>query len=539
MFGAAFAGPRGLRTMAECQTYGSLSATLGQQNQTITRLGACVETDVEVDAQRDEAPPGLDRRRVARTLGLVLLASITLVQVTRIAAADFRDGPAIGDQASYLMQALSISADADLSYDADDILRWEELGWSSAPRGLFYQTYDHGFAFAKPYGYSMYAAGFVKIFGAIRGIAIANAALVLGLWLTLAAILRHRFGDLTSIFGATVFTFTTAAYIYGYVIHPDLFLAVLAALITLLAVRCHVTSRVGYIYLAAAILGFAVAEKPQFLGVFAALLAVLIWQHQRTAKAVMLTGAAFAGSFIVSVIPYLFYSDYESWNPYSGERYQSPGGDLPFNSTLSTDSFRAASDQFFSFSYWVEILGDDTPEILGSIGYYIVGRHTGAIAFYPIAVLLVVATVLNRRWNGPSVAVLFGVAAYAAFYVVFFPFNYYGGGQTFGNRYFLQVVPILIALPVFARFSMKLTVKLAALGAVAGLMFLGPSHRSPSDAFTLLSRTSVMQQLLPFEYDRAGEVIFACGTFEREVIVTRGSDLCHEVSGISVVRVER
>ena len=69
----------------------------------------------------------------------------------------------------------------DLSYDAADMDRWREVGWVPAPTSLFFQRSPWGWAFAKPYLYSVHLAPFVGLFGAVPGVAIANTVLLLAL----------------------------------------------------------------------------------------------------------------------------------------------------------------------------------------------------------------------------------------------------------------------------------------------------------------------------------------------------------------------
>ena len=95
---------------------------------------------------------GLRDPQLRRRAAIVILLLVATVQLVRIGAADFRDGPIVGDQAAHLLQAMSIAEEANLSFAASDIENWQEVGWGPAPRGVFYQEYEHGYAFAKPYG---------------------------------------------------------------------------------------------------------------------------------------------------------------------------------------------------------------------------------------------------------------------------------------------------------------------------------------------------------------------------------------------------
>ena len=74
------------------------------------------------------------------------------------------------------MQALSIANDFDLKYEKKDGKYWKELNWTEHPADLFFQSYSGGYAFAKPYGYSLFLAAFIFLFGK-AGFVIGNVLL--------------------------------------------------------------------------------------------------------------------------------------------------------------------------------------------------------------------------------------------------------------------------------------------------------------------------------------------------------------------------
>ncbi len=75
--------------------------------------------------------------------------------------------------------------------------------------------------------------------------------------------------------------------------------------------------------------------------------------------------------------------------------------------------------------------------------YYLGGRHTGLLIYFP-AVLALLAVACRGR-DRLTLALLAGPAAIALFYLLWLPENYFGGSTFFGNRYFLAAYPALLA----------------------------------------------------------------------------------------------
>ena len=81
---------------------------------------------------------------------------------------------------------------------------------------------------------------------------------------------------------------------------------------------------------------------------------------------------------------------------------------------------------------------------LRNLGYFWVGRYAGVIPyFFPAFVALVLFLVRGPRTPAGWLAVAALALSYL-FYIWAIPDNWYGGGGTIGNRYFLNLLPLAI-----------------------------------------------------------------------------------------------
>lgn len=437
---------------------------------------------------------------------LVLAALITLIPV---ATHQLSENPVVGDQASHLLQALSLAYDGhSLEFDAQDIQRFREADWRPDPAGLFFQQYDGGYAFAKPYGYSLYLAPFIAVLGAVPGVAVANVVLILLLAAGMILVLRTRFRGSAVPLTVTAFLFASYAYMYGYVVHTELFLATLVFAIFATALQARRAGRMRWALTCVALAAFAVTEKAAFLPLVAPLL-LLVWLDSPTRRARIVLPLVGLATVAVAVLPYLHYSDWKSVTPYGGERFYATDA-VPFSGdrgrslagvTPLTDAAEIAD---------LNVLKDPAAR-LDAAGFYFIGRHTGMLPFIPVAALLLAAVALRvRRLDRWAWMALLGIAGYIAFYVLLFPRNFYGGGQSLGNRYFLQIAPAVLVLAVMAPVSGRVLRGTAIAGVLLGLIFLAPHHRAPDKAYLYLPVESNAMGLLPFEGDLTYSGAFAC-----------------------------
>lgn len=447
------------------------------------------------------------RLRSTTVLAWVALVAWAALVLASVATHDFRTQPLAGDTASHLMQALSLShGDHLLTFDADDLERWKTMDWTAEPIGMFFQRDDDGrYAVAKPYGYSLYLASFIAVFGPVPGVAIANALLLALLIAISTLVLRTRYGGPVVPLAVTSFYLASYAYLYAYWTHSELFLALVTLLAFTAFVRFAQTRVLAWGLLAFAVTGFALSEKVAFAALFAPLAFVALrgarWRDRLAMVATALAVLALA------VLPYLHYSGWKSVTPYGGAdraivTYAAP--------------FAGGTEGFIEYGGFEEgrllegLRGPAVDKALAAT-YMLLGRHTGLLVFLPLALLLLVAAMLRvRRWDAWGRASVLGVMAYLVFYAVFFSTNYFGGGHSLGNRYFLQAAPAVLAMAVLVGVSQRALLAMALAGAALGLVLLWPHHARPASAHVHIERTSTLQRLLPFESNQETASYFRC-----------------------------
>ncbi len=462
--------------------------------------------------------------RTGRPLVVGLCLVVLLGAAVRIALHDPTSEPVSGDQASFVYQALSLQG-GNLSYDEADQARWLELGWADQPHGLFLQARDDGWAFAKPLGYSVLLAPAMAVLGA-HGVTIVGAGLLLayaGCWYAIA---RRRWDRATSLAVATAASVASHAWLYGFPAHADLFVAVLVGVAALAATRVAwpradaVTARAvdPWLVVAAVACALLVTEKPPALVAVGPL--VVLAALRRPWASRLVAGGIAALVLAVSVAPYLYYSDGASWSAYGGDRFYALPN-TPWSGGTEDDLTPWRTRESLSPGYVLESIVDPSGDIPGAAVTYAVGRHTGVLTFQPVVVALLVGAAVagvvawrrHRRGEGaPLLAVLAagGLAAYAGLYVVAFTDNYFGGGQSIGSRYFLQVSVVAAVVAVASPLTARAAQWCAAFAAGWALVVLHPHLRAPEEAFFRIDRTSAVQRVLPFETTQVHSWRFSC-----------------------------
>ncbi len=448
---------------------------------------------------------------------LLLSAGIAAFALLWVLTTDPRDRPMIGDEATHLQLALSIADGANMSYDAEDINDFADYNWTglTVPYGLFYQVRDDGYALAKPYGYPTFIAPFIFILGSNWGVRFGNTAVLAMMFGGAYWLLRARFTPDISALGSVTWTIGSATWMYAFAVHTDLFLAALIA--WTVAFALHLRIKPTWTNLAATFLlaAFAVAEKPTLALPLAPIMLLALWDHPRRWVTLGYASAIFAVGLAIALFPYLYYSDFTTWNPYSGDRHYASDGRLPFDPSIDFGELPAQvnGQRFFDPSNIIRSITTITTAKLKIFAYTYFGRHTGLLPFVPMGFILTATAFFapkRRRW---SIAIALGFGLYLYLYAMLIPYNYYGGDISLGSRYSIQAAPVLLAIAVVGEFNPRTLLRTAAASAVLAAAFLGPQLASANDAFYFLARTSPIQRLLPFEAEVQTAPTFACGVW--------------------------
>ena len=156
------------------------------------------------------------------------LAVATLITCVGTLRHDYRDATLVGDQASQLMQAVSLAHGGNLSYDDADLRNYADATWRvryREPAGLLFQRHGDGWAFAKPYGYSLVVAPFLRVLGPTHGVAVANTLLLLAVLAVCLALLRLRLRRPGGAAHRRALVLVSNVVPYAYVLYVELFTA--------------------------------------------------------------------------------------------------------------------------------------------------------------------------------------------------------------------------------------------------------------------------------------------------------------------------
>lgn len=447
-----------------------------------------------------------------------LLVTLTLVALVSTVTWDQTTQPTTGDENSYIMQALSLAGDGhNMSYDSADTARWQALGltWSPEPVGIYVRPVDDGFLAAKPYAYPLYLAPFIAVAGFSTGLAIGNALLLLAVVVLAVAIMRTTMTGPGVPMLVSAFTFAGALYLYSYAVSVELLFAAITAVAVLGYVRWFATRRFAWAIPAFVAVGVMAAEKPPSALALAVPGVVVLWHTRRWLPRVI-APALVVVTFVLAVSPWLYYSGGSSYSP-----YETPRG-LAFTAvwdTLTPEQFAdelrerkaSAGSSVFSPTGAVSRVTRFPEFIPGSAWYSLVGRHTGLIVWAPLSVMALAAGAVGfRRLDAMGRAMLLAVVGYGVLYLLLFTRNYFGGGHALGNRYFVQISPMVLGLLAQQAWRTR-TAVIASVAALAmSLVVLWPQHTDPRWAYLRIDRTSAVQELFPFGSNHVSYAEFRC-----------------------------
>jgi len=423
-----------------------------------------------------------------------------------------------GDGATYYTMAHSLAEDGDLRYEARDVFRVRRE-FPSGPQGLFLKRASGGLRwdgaggfpwvrrvpesdkriyFAKAFTYPVAAAPLVALMGT-RGLLVTNA-LSLGLALVLAYLeLRTRASPAWSLAAAVALILATIAPLYLVWPTPELFT------LALVAGGLFAWRRERPMW-AAVLLGIATYTKPYNLLLALPLGVAPLLAARRGSWWPALRESLRRGLALAAVVAGLFAANAAVTgepNYQGGERKtfygrfpEEVGGDGQ-RVTFGNSGFWMTTDQLGP-----AIEGEDAAaasartgpprasreievSVLRNLYYFWVGRFGGALAYFLPAVVALAVFLARGPRSATGWLALSALVISWLFYIRIIPDNWYGGGGTVGNRYFLNLLPLFVLmLPARREIFVVAAAALSAL--LLAPVWLRPLHHSlrPGDHAT-------------------------------------------------------
>lgn len=386
------------------------------------------------------------------------------------------------DEPAYFMMAQSLAFDGDLRVGPEDVER-VFLDYPYRPvQNLILMT-DDGWRtvfYGKPYLYSLFAAPFVRLFGA-NGMVFLNMVLTFVMvWTGTLYLARFNRHGAAALFAGGFFLLS-AGFAYVFWLHPEVFIMAGVALACFLVFHPAGTGR-WTAWAAPAASGvalvFAAYGKPM-IALLGVPLLVAYAARRRWRSSLLWVGGALAGTALAVGLAVALTGHA---TPYLGVTRQGvrvcEEGTLPI--AAGPEGGAAPLDERPTGGAWSWIFRVPDvhwAQLAENTGYFFVGRHTGLAVYFPFALLALVLFGVHSRRDPARWSLVLALAAVALFFLVFIPRNWQGGGGFVGNRYYVNLVPAFLFLAT--RLSPR---ALVPAGFAAAGLFLGPLLFTPFGA---------------------------------------------------------
>lgn len=366
-------------------------------------------------------------------------------------------GGFFSDGGAYYAMIQSLAFDLDLEYTREDLNRIKTDFWEG-PMGLFLKKRDDGRHFyAKSFTYPLLAAPFFRIFG-VHGILLFNGLMI---WLVILLgylLLKQFHAEQKGFLFSLMFVMASVVPIYIWWIQADLFNFFI--MFCGLFFFFHPFKTPRWHFLSALFFGVAVFSKPSnFIAVGFIYLIPLF--KKRWKEFILL---ALVSIFVVGSCVLFNYLQTGEIN-YMGGNRKSFVGQYPLDRPEYTFENSTYSPKMSADNFWARF--DISPKVVVLNGfYYLFGRFTGMFIYFFPAFFLLVLFVFQKK-EIEDWLVLGSIVFSILFYIVVTSDNYFGGGGSLGNRYFLTLFPLFFFLG-FRRRSFKFLF----LPVIMGLIFL-------------------------------------------------------------------
>ncbi|HSM13289.1 MAG TPA: hypothetical protein VLA66_04415 [Thermoanaerobaculia bacterium] len=394
---------------------------------------------------RDSGSSPLSSTRAVWALAAVALALLVFLRSERFPFSALR-----GDEGTYVAMAASLARDFDLEFGAED-RAWAE-GHAGGPVSVILQLEDGRIAYSKPILYPLVAAPWYAVGGDVGLVALNLALLGLALWL--AAAFLARLGPRVRA-TETVLTFLFAGGVAPYLgwrMAEALQVALATAGLALALAWARPAGEAAAAgraarwldapaapWIGALLLGLRVGLREPHALVAAVPVAAAFWLG-RPRRALGLAAAILAAYLVtlgatwaLTGAPNAYKANRATFTAATG--YPAGAGSEAAVERFHTDAGWATS--------MLSVEPDWQPRLTAySTLYFFVGRHSGLVASLPALLVLLAAAL--RRPDRVTLVALGGFAGLAAFFLVWWPSNYFGGETFVGNRYILAAAPCLL-----------------------------------------------------------------------------------------------
>ncbi len=412
--------------------------------------------------------------------GLLITGLIAVVGVAAALSLDAVEsgGGVKGDEATYVMMALSAAEDGDLRYERKDLNRFYRI-YGSGPEGLFLKRNpelerNDVLFFGKAFLHAVFAAPFVRLAG-LNGLLALNVLLLAGCFLAGYTFLAASCPNRVALTFTLAFLGASITPLYVVWLTPEILnfsLVVFACFLWLYKEaappgRGPVSSRLtgpGTDLAAMALLGLAVYSKPPHLALAAPIVTLCLWRRQfrRGLAAGTVLALVTAGSFGVNALIT------GEFNYQGGDRRTFYGGatGFPFEHGARFETGIPVSTNDVDFDEPLTRI-ESVVVLVRNGGYFLVGRHFGLVPFFFPGVVAIGCALVRWRsmeaWRALTLAALGGAAVIL---LILLPYSWSGGGGPSGNRYFLSFYGAMVFLA-----SATSTLRPAVLAWVGGALF--------------------------------------------------------------------
>ncbi len=443
-------------------------------------------------------------RIVLWSLSVALVAATLALDLPRAAR-----GELWGDGATYHAMAWSLARDRDLRYDERDLARIL-AEYPRGPEGIFLKRASGGLTldaaagfpwlrrvrpeegrlyFAKAFAHPLAVAPLVAVLGT-RGLPLANGLLLSAvLWLSFGVLTRRGHAPGSALLATVALGLLTIVPLYLVWPTPEIFgLALVTAGLAAWAAGRPLLSAVllgiaGYLKPPNVLMAAPLGLDPLLPRAGERLLAPELAQRLRES---LRRGAVLAAT---AACLYVCNAAATGELNYQGGERKTFYGRFPLDATGA--SFDDAGIWMTTNQVGPLVAGRDEEKVtaatgpardageireafLLNLGYFWVGRFGGALAyFFPALVALGLFFFLGPRDRAGWLALAAVFASWLAF-IWIIPDNWYGGGGTVGNRYFLAMLPAFLFLIPPRRGTW-----VGLFGLVAAGVFLAPILASP------------------------------------------------------------